>query len=114
MRFGLSGEDLEILKGLFRDYPGVEKVILYGSRAMGTYRPGSDIDITLIAGGSFSYNDFLHLKGDLAESDLPYFVDVSLFSLLTSQHFIEHIQRVGKILYDRADEQGLLTTPGRA
>jgi predicted nucleotidyltransferase len=104
MRFGLSDDELEILDGLFRSYSGVQKVILYGSRAMGTYRPGSDIDITLIADEGFSFDDLVRLEGDLADSNLPYFVDVSIFHRLTGQNFIEHIRRVGKVLYERTAE----------
>jgi predicted nucleotidyltransferase len=107
MHFGLSAESLETLHGLFAAYSGIQKVILYGSRAVGNYRPGSDIDITLITGNGFSYNDLVHLEGDLTESNLPYFVDVSIFSKLTSRNFIDHIQRVGKVLYERAAEPAL-------
>jgi predicted nucleotidyltransferase len=106
-RFGLSAESLETLYSLFAAYPGIQKVILYGSRAMGNYRPGSDIDITLIADESFSYSDLVRLEGKLEESNLPYFVDVSIYIKLTSHNFIDHIQRVGKVLYERASEPAL-------
>jgi predicted nucleotidyltransferase len=104
MRFGLSDDELEILDSLFRSYSGVQKVILYGSRAMDTYRSGSDIDITLITDEGFSFGDLVSLEGDLTDSSLPYFVDVSIFHWLTGQNFIEHIQRVGKVLYERTAE----------
>ena len=29
-------------------HPGVEQALLYGSRAKGNYRPGSDIDLCLV------------------------------------------------------------------
>jgi predicted nucleotidyltransferase len=102
MRFGLSDETLETLNKIFRTYESLQKVILYGSRAMGNYRTGSDIDITLISGEDFSFSDLLRLKGELEDSNLPYFVDVSIFSKLNNNNFIEHINRVGKTLYEKA------------
>jgi predicted nucleotidyltransferase len=102
MRFGLSGETLETLNGFFRARENIQRVMLYGSRAMGNYRAGSDIDITLITGGGFSTSDLLDLEGELADSSLPYFVDVSIFDKLTNKNFIDHINRVGKILYEKS------------
>jgi predicted nucleotidyltransferase len=101
MRFGLSDETLETLNGFFQTRKNIQKVILYGSRAMGNYRAGSDIDITLISGGDFSTGDLMDLEGELADSGLPYFVDVSIFAKLTNKNFTDHINRVGKILYER-------------
>jgi len=51
--YGLSDRTLNTLGALFRKYPGIEGVTLYGSRAKGTYRNGSDIDITLHTDGTF-------------------------------------------------------------
>ena len=102
MRFGLSDETLETLNGFFRSRENIQKAVLYGSRAMGNYRAGSDIDITLITGKGFSTGDLLDLEGELAGSSLPYFVDLSIFSKLTNKNFIEHINRAGKILYERS------------
>lgn len=48
LNFGLKSLDLEQISVIFRRHPEVEKVILYGSRAKGNYKPFSDIDITLV------------------------------------------------------------------
>ncbi|HPN27946.1 MAG TPA: nucleotidyltransferase domain-containing protein, partial [Thermotogota bacterium] len=45
--YGLDQTVINDLRRVFSKYPSIEKVILYGSRAMGTYRRGSDIDIAL-------------------------------------------------------------------
>lgn len=50
MKYGLSERTIEKLREVFAHYPQVEKVVLYGSRARGTYKTGSDIDITLWGG----------------------------------------------------------------
>jgi len=68
---------------------------------MGTYKNGSDIDITLDVGEEFTDLDLLRVCGDLDESDLPYFVDCSILSGISSEDLREHIARVGKVLYER-------------
>jgi predicted nucleotidyltransferase len=45
--FGLDADTLRNIKKVFATLPNLEKVILYGSRAKGNYKDGSDIDITL-------------------------------------------------------------------
>jgi len=47
MRFGLTEDTIEKFHSVFRKYPEIEEVIIYGSRAKGNYREGSDIDLTL-------------------------------------------------------------------
>ena len=46
--FGLSGETIEKINNVLRNHPAIQKAMLYGSRALGTYRPNSDIDLTLV------------------------------------------------------------------
>jgi predicted nucleotidyltransferase len=101
MRFGLSDNSLEILYALFRKYGGIHRVLLYGSRAMGNYRAGSDIDIALVTGDDFSYSELIELKTELDDSSLPYFVDVSILNRINNKSLIEHINRVGQVLYEK-------------
>ena len=49
MTFGLSGATTEKIRSVFARHPQVEKAVLYGSRAKGTFRNGSDIDLSLFA-----------------------------------------------------------------
>ena len=99
MQFGLSDKTLDTLNSIFRKFPGIEQVILYGSRAKGNYRNGSDIDLSLKTGEDFTFSDLLHIAGDLDESDLPYLVDVLIYNKLTNTDLKAHIDRVGKVLY---------------
>ena len=46
-QIGLRSDDVEAMHGVFKRHPDIREVLLYGSRAMGTYREGSDIDLTL-------------------------------------------------------------------
>ena len=67
---GLSPEASARLLALLRAEPAVQEVWLYGSRAMGCHRPGSDIDLTLVAPG-LSHQDRLRLMAALDDLLLP-------------------------------------------
>ena len=101
MNHGLSQRSLDTLSRIFRKHESLKKVILYGSRAMGNYRNGSDIDITFDVEDDFTDLDLLRICGELDESDLPYFVDCSIFSKIGNPELLDHIGRVGKVLYER-------------
>jgi predicted nucleotidyltransferase len=98
---GLSQYALETLKKIFQKYLGIRKVILYGSRAKGNYKNGSDIDITLETDDTFTHNDLLKIRWDFDDSDMPYTVDVSIYKDLKNENLKDHIKRVGKVLYER-------------
>jgi predicted nucleotidyltransferase len=98
---GLTVEDSIKIRNVFTGYPNIEKVILYGSRAMGTFKPASDIDLTLI--GENLTNDIQsRIEWALDDILLPYHIDISLFNTITNPALIDHIQRVGKEFYSRA------------
>ncbi|BBP45132.1 hypothetical protein THMIRHAS_05050 [Thiosulfatimonas sediminis] len=97
--FGLSVEDLAQYQAVFANYPQIEKVILYGSRAKGTYRASSDIDLTIV--GDLDWSTFTRLESELDDLLLPYQVDLSLYSQIDNPDLIEHIQRVGKPFFKR-------------
>jgi predicted nucleotidyltransferase len=99
--YGLSEYTLNTLNALFQKHTGIQSVILYGSRAKGNYRNGSDIDITLHTDDSFDDNELLRLAGDFDDSDMPYFVDVSIYNRLKNPELKAHIERVGKVLYTK-------------
>ncbi len=99
--FGLSEKSMGIIFSIYEKYPQIERVIVYGSRAMGNFREGSDIDMTIIADGVFSDDDLLRVADDFDNSMLPYLVDVSDFSQLKSESLKDHIRRRGKVLYQR-------------
>jgi uncharacterized protein len=98
--FGLSPRALVLLRGLFAAYPEVRRAIVYGSRAKGNYRNGSDIDITLDAPGMDSAR-FSHLCIAADDLMLPWMIDLSLLSQISNPALLEHIARVGKPLWVR-------------
>lgn len=97
---GLSKEDCNNIKAIFSKYNQVEKVLIYGSRAKGTYKPASDIDLTLI-GENIDLNLQLKIEFELDDLMLPYKFDISIHDKITNPDFIDHIRRVGKEFYKR-------------
>jgi predicted nucleotidyltransferase len=100
MEFGLSETTLSTVRAILDAHPKVESAIVYGSRAKGNYKPGSDIDLTLI-GGDLDFDALGSIAGDLDESDIPYKVDLSILANISNPSLVEHIQRVGKVFYQR-------------
>ena len=100
MNFGLSDKTIAEIKKIFAKFPLVEKVIIYGSRAKGNFRSGSDIDLTLFGEGLNS-DILLQINREFDESFLPYKFDLSIFAQLENQDFIDHIKRVGIIFYTK-------------
>jgi uncharacterized protein len=96
--FGLSENTMNKLDFVFRKYPEIQKVILYGSRAMGNYKNGSDIDITL-EGNSLTLNFISKLENDIDDLLLPYTFDISIFEKISNPDLKDHIKRVGKNFY---------------
>lgn len=101
-RFGLPSPAVEKICGVFARYPLVEKAILYGSRAKGNYKNGSDIDLTL-HGEGLSFRDLLALMNELDDLLLPYTIDLSIFDMIEHAPLREHIERAGQEFYRRQD-----------
>lgn len=103
MNHGLSELTVAKIQGVFARYPAVEKVVLYGSRAKGNYKPGSDIDLTLF-GASLTHRSLADIADELDELLLPYSIDLSIFADLNHPELREHIERVGVVFYERGNE----------
>ncbi|MCY0880093.1 MAG: nucleotidyltransferase domain-containing protein [Firmicutes bacterium] len=102
MTFGLSENAIKIVHQILRRHPEVEQAILYGSRAQGTYRAGSDIDLTLV-GDRLTHEILLSIAQELDESPLPYTVDLSLFADIQDADVRDHIRRRGQVFYSKTD-----------
>lgn len=100
LAFGLPDRALETIRGILAEYPEIEVATIYGSRAMATHRPGSDINLTLI-GASLTDQHLSEIAGRLEESDIPYLVDLSLRKCIQNPSLLEHIDRVGAVFYAR-------------
>ena len=96
--YGMTDDELNLLCALFSQQKEIDQVILYGSRAKGTYKPFSDVDITLMGYG-LTRSHLNRLSAEIDVSSLPYRFDISIFSKLTNDALIEEIEKTGVVLY---------------
>ena len=101
MNHGLSQETVDELRRVLAREPEVEKAILYGSRAKGTHRHGSDIDLALV-GEHLTSATVGRIALALDDSSLPYRLDLSILHRIAHAALIDHIHRVGIPIYARA------------
>ncbi len=92
--FGLTDTELYQLKSVLLTYKGVKKAILYGSRARGTYRPYSDVDIALV-GPSLSLPDLAILDMQIDDLYLPYTVDLNALHRIKNPALLRNIAQEG-------------------
>ncbi len=95
---GLSIETTEKLVEIFKRRPAIAKVVLYGSRAKGNFKPGSDIDLSIVS-DTLSTADLLKIESEIEELLLPYKIDLSILGHIENPDLIAHIQRVGVEFY---------------
>jgi uncharacterized protein len=100
-RFGLSESTRKKICAVFENIKPIERVLIYGSRAMGNFKPGSDIDLTIVDVdlNQKTLADVNDLIDDLL---LPYKVDLSIYKTLGHPELKEHINRVGLEFYVRS------------
>ncbi|MCF7971477.1 MAG: nucleotidyltransferase domain-containing protein [Methylococcaceae bacterium] len=101
MSFGLTQATVDQIQSVFAKHPEIDHVVIYGSRAKGNFRNGSDIDLTLI-GQDITEQLLLLIKLELDELNTPYLFDISIFDHLNSPDLKMHIARVGQIFYKNA------------
>ena len=102
MQSGLPKETIADICSVFSRHHCIRKALLYGSRAMGTHKNGSDIDITL-EGQGLDLAGLNKIRQDIDDLLLPYAVDLSIFSHIQNDELVQHIQRVGVVFYESAE-----------
>ncbi|MFN5116741.1 MAG: nucleotidyltransferase family protein [Cyanobacteriota bacterium] len=100
---GIPAESQQRLLRVLAAQPNLEAVWLFGSRAFGRHRSGSDIDLCL-DGPGLSHRDRLRLMAALEELLLPWQVDLVLRQELPAD-LQAHLQRVGRCLWKRPSLQ---------
>ena len=92
-----------IITAILERHASVRKASLFGSRAMGTHSPSSDIDLAL-EGDRLTLEDLGRLAADFGESSLPVAVDLLRTDTISSEPLKAHIARHGAVLWERAGE----------
>ena len=92
---GIPDDKCARLLAVLGSESNVTEVLLYGSRAKGSHRPGSDIDLT-VKGHGLTHAWLLRASRAIDDLLLPWQVDLSLYDDIANADLIEHIRRVGK------------------
>jgi len=99
MRFGLSKRAEDSLTAALSKFPEIERAVIFGSRAMGNYKPGSDVDLAIV-GENITHTTVLRLRALLNEDlPLPYFFDVTHYDKIKNEKLKQHIDEEGKDIF---------------
>jgi len=101
MKYGLADSAIIKIQQVFESLPEIEEVILYGSRAKGNFKQGSDIDIVVI-GNKVTGKVISKLSWLLDDLLLPYTFDIADFKEINSEELLAHIKTVGSSMYKTA------------
>ena len=99
--FGLPERTVNELLEYFKTKPYIEKVCIYGSRAKGTYRTGSDIDFAI---WTDAHDKFTAIRWELDDLPTPYMFDVTDYKALTHEGMKKSIDTDGKLFYERDNQ----------
>jgi len=98
---GLLQPDLDIVLSVLGEFPNVKEAIIFGSRAKGNFRNGSDVDIAL-KGENINLEIVTNISYRLnKETILPYKFDVLDYQNINNSKLTEHINRKGISFYIR-------------
>jgi uncharacterized protein len=100
MNFGINIEQTSRILEVLSLHPAVEQVIIFGSRAKGTFREGSDVDLAVV-GKELKLTDLLQIGSELELLSYPFIFDLVLFYGIKDKELIDHINRVGKVFYQK-------------
>lgn len=96
--FGLSEQTISLIVTTLQKFPEINGAKIFGSRAIGNYKPGSDIDIAL--NGQISQQRLANIKGILSdEISTPYIFDVVVYEQLDNEQLKNHINQYGIVIY---------------
>ncbi|MCE2742234.1 MAG: nucleotidyltransferase domain-containing protein [Fluviicola sp.] len=96
--FGLSENEIEIIRSIFSKYSQVSRVEIFGSRVKNTFNERSDID--LVIKNEIDETIISQILNDFDESDLIYKVDLKSIASIKNVDLLDHIERLGKVVYE--------------
>ena len=102
-KYGIAENSYNYLLETLIKYNTVFEAKIFGSRAMGNFKKGSDIDLA-ISGDNIQYDTLLKISSTLNEElPIPYYVDVIHFESITNSNLKKHIEIYGKTIYKKED-----------
>lgn len=97
--FGLLDRDINYILKALKQFEEIDKAIIFGSRAMGNYKKGSDIDMAIV-GENVTTKTLFELDDYLNEVyPLPYFFDILRYDGILNENLLKHINTQGKTIY---------------
>lgn len=97
--FGLKDSDIIAIRQVLSQFPEVQRALVFGSRAKGTHRNGSDVDLAL-KGDLLSYQTTVQIASILNEETMmPYHFDILDYHSIGHTNLVAHIDRVGQVIY---------------
>jgi predicted nucleotidyltransferase len=97
--FGILPKSYQLLLKTLSEFIEIEKAAIYGSRAIGNFKKGSDIDL-VVYGSKISQETIFKLKTKLEqELPIPYFFDLTHYEELSNPELKNHIDHFGKVFY---------------
>ena len=97
---GIKDTDQKRIVEVFSHYKEIEKVVLFGSRAIGNNKLNSDLDFTLYD-QELNLSLLIKIESEFDDLLLPYKFDLSVYHQITNTELISHINRVGKTIYHK-------------
>ncbi|MEZ0116887.1 UNVERIFIED_ORG: putative nucleotidyltransferase [Heyndrickxia coagulans] len=99
--YGLLERDMQYILQALKKFNEIECAILFGSRATGNYKNGSDVDIA-IRGEKVTDNVIFELNDLLNEVyPIPYFFDILHYEEIHNEKLLDHIDKKGIVLYQK-------------
>ena len=99
-RWGLKEETIQKIRDVFSQFPEIKEVRIFGSRALGNYKAGSDVDLALYGDGPLSCT--VRVSALLnQELPLPYHFDMVDYTTVKMPEFLEHINQVSQLIYKK-------------
>lgn len=99
--FGLSETLLDSVVKVISGNKLVDKILVFGSRAKGNYKKGSDIDLAIF-GENLDFKALLKIKADVSELNVPNSIDIVHFDQIKNRELQEHILRVGITIFEKS------------
>lgn len=97
-RFGLKESEILKICAVLKQHSQIHQAIMYGSRALGTQRPASDIDLVLVGQG-LDLGLLSRIRNELDDLLLPYMIDLSFLADIDHEPLLDHIKQVGQVFY---------------
>ncbi len=104
MNHGISEGSMNMITNVMQSRKEIEKAIIFGSRAIGNYKKGSDVDIA-ICGDSITLDIVSEVSVKLNEElPLPYYFDILHYGSIKHKSLKKHIDDLGKVFYARSSK----------